>query len=258
MLAYLLLHPGRHGREKLAALFWGESSDVGARNSLRNALALLNKTVGTGLVLADRQTVEIDPGYPFWVDVFELQEQASILQTEPLTERAEVISALYQGDLLADFYEDWIFPFRDQTRSLMIDSLLLMAQQMRAQSEYARAIDYASQVLAFDAASERAHQHLIFSYMAQGKRSAALQQFERCKEALWEELAVDPSEATLALVDWITQGADEQKPFAAQITNLGLPLTSFIGRKHAMAEIKQQLASTRLITITGSAGGGKT
>jgi class 3 adenylate cyclase len=40
--------------------------------------------------------------------------------------------------------------------------------------------------------------------------------------------------------------------------NLRQQLTSFIGREEAMAEVKQWLATTRLLTLTGSGGCGKT
>ena len=55
LLAYLILHPGAHSREKLAALFWGDSSDVSARGSLRKALALLRKYIDEGIILSDRE-----------------------------------------------------------------------------------------------------------------------------------------------------------------------------------------------------------
>jgi DNA-binding SARP family transcriptional activator len=54
----LVLNPDKHAREKLAGTFWGESSEAEARNSLRNALATVNKELGRDLILADRQSVE--------------------------------------------------------------------------------------------------------------------------------------------------------------------------------------------------------
>jgi predicted ATPase len=41
-------------------------------------------------------------------------------------------------------------------------------------------------------------------------------------------------------------------------TNLPLQLTSFIGREREIAEIKRLLSTTRLLTLTGSGGAGKT
>ena len=41
-------------------------------------------------------------------------------------------------------------------------------------------------------------------------------------------------------------------------TNLPMQLTSFIGREHDLAEVKRLVATTRLITLTGTAGCGKT
>ena len=40
--------------------------------------------------------------------------------------------------------------------------------------------------------------------------------------------------------------------------NLPAQLTSFVGRQQEIAEIKQLLAGTRLLTLTGSGGAGKT
>src|SRR5439155_21904224 len=45
---------------------------------------------------------------------------------------------------------------------------------------------------------------------------------------------------------------------AAQRNNLPAQLSSFVGRKGEITEIKQLLANTRLLTLTGAGGCGKT
>jgi hypothetical protein len=48
------------------------------------------------------------------------------------------------------------------------------------------------------------------------------------------------------------------KSFDALPNNLPIQLTSFIGREHEIAEIKDLLFKTRLLTLTGVGGCGKT
>jgi len=258
LLAYLLLNLGSHAREKIAALFWGDSSDIEARNSLRNALAVLNKKLGSDLLLADHQTIQINLETPVWVDALEFETQTTQFLEASTPDDGRVDLELYQGDLLADFYDDWIFPHREGYKTLFLKTLLQLTQKLRSGSEYAQAIQYAQKVLQYDLANERAHQHLMFCYMAQGDRSAALKQYETCQQTLWEELAVEPAAATVALYAWIKQAPAEAKPFEAQITNLPIPLTSFIGRRRETAEVKHLLSTTRLLTLAGPGGSGKT
>src|SRR5689334_18069952 len=68
LLAYLALRPQLHAREQLAARFWGDHSDTSARSSLRNALPILRKRLGPDLLLIDRETVQLNPAFPLWVD----------------------------------------------------------------------------------------------------------------------------------------------------------------------------------------------
>ncbi|MCL4395945.1 MAG: hypothetical protein M1482_14280, partial [Chloroflexi bacterium] len=73
LLAYLVLHPDPHPREELAALLWGDVTDAQARGSLRKALTLIRQHLGGEILLADRETVQLVPTFPIWVDALEFQ-----------------------------------------------------------------------------------------------------------------------------------------------------------------------------------------
>ena len=45
---------------------------------------------------------------------------------------------------------------------------------------------------------------------------------------------------------------------AADVPNLPVPLSSFVGREEELGELRQELAGTRLLTVTGPGGCGKT
>jgi predicted ATPase/DNA-binding SARP family transcriptional activator len=273
LLAYLALYPEPHAREKLAALFWGDVSDEQARGSLRKALTLLRQPLGADIILADRQTVQLNPDYPLWVDAGAFRQLAVNPQQFVIDERlvtdSQLLSVLdlYQGDLLVEFYDDWILPLREQYRAIYLETLLNLTQEMRTRSEYTQAIGFAQKVLSVDASNERAHQHLMFCYLASGNRNAALKQYEACARLLDQELAVEPMPETVALYRWLKQAPVERPAMEALITNLPLPLSSFIGREREMAEVKRLLkvgggreapASVRLLTLTGPGGSGKT
>jgi predicted ATPase/DNA-binding SARP family transcriptional activator len=261
LLAYLLLHPERHPRDQLATLLWGDSSDEQARHSLRTALATLRKELAPDLLLADRDFVQLNPDFPCWVDLrdlFALQTALDTIDGDLLLARV----ALWRGELLASLYDDWITQDREFYHTHLLTLCLRATQALRTRSDYARAVEVAQRVLAFDPANEHAHQHLMFCYMASGDRPAALRQYELCERALRDELDAPPMTETTELYRWIKQQSGEDAAPAAKITNLPIPLTSFIGRTQQMTEVKRLLSpllrKTRLLTLTGAGGSGKT
>ncbi len=107
LLARLALAPDRHhAREELVECLWpGVELDVG-RNRLRNAISSLRRMleppgVGAGTVLvADRQSVRLAAG-ACTCDALEFERSVRAGRTE----RAR---ALYRGELLPGFYDDWV------------------------------------------------------------------------------------------------------------------------------------------------------
>ena len=73
MLAYLAMHPERHGRDAVAGLLWPDYDTEHARGALRRTLSTLNKAVGPGWLAADRTTVGFAQS-GFWLDVTRFEE----------------------------------------------------------------------------------------------------------------------------------------------------------------------------------------
>jgi predicted ATPase/DNA-binding SARP family transcriptional activator len=258
LLAYLILHPDPHSREKLASLFWGDSSDSAARGSLRKALTHLRKNINRDIVLSDRENVQLNPSFPLWVDVLHIENLAKELLSDVSPDLNRFIEITYQGDLLSGLYDDWVLPLREHYRKLYLDVMLHGVERARAQSEYKFAIEFAQNILVIDIARERAHQHLMFCYVTLGDRNKALRQYDACQRALQDELAVEPARETRALYEWIKQTASDVPSMAARVTNLPIPISSFVGRNRELSKIKQLLSDERLVTLTGAGGSGKT
>ena len=258
VLAYLVLHPDAHSREKLAALFWGDSPETYARGSLRKALTLLRKHISSELLLADRETVQLNPSFPLWVDVNAFEAQAQGLLDASTSQLNQFDALCYPGELLVDFYGNWILSLREHYQTLYLDVLLRGVETARAQSEFQTAIEYAQRILLVDQVNERAYQHLMFCYMTLGERTKALEQYVACQRTLQDELGVEPTRETQSLYRWIQQIGMETPSLAARITNLPIPISSFVGRGRELSKIKKLLRDTRLVTLTGPGGGGKT
>lgn len=255
LLAFLALHPEPHSRDELAALGWGEAPQTEARNSLRNALATLRRILSARVISADREQAQINPEFPLHVDAQDFDRASN---SEMVPENLQAMIDLYRGDLLKDFFDEWISFERERYRARYLGALLGLTQIMRSRSEYGRAVEFALTVLAHERSNERAHQHLMFCYLGMGNRISALRQYDECKRALKEELSVEPSPETTALYEWIQQTGALVRSDAARITNLPIPLSSFIGREREMTEAKQLLSETHLLTLTGTGGSGKT
>lgn len=259
LLAYLALFPHAHSRDQLTTLLWGDSTDDRARNSLRNSLTSIRQALGDDSLLTDREAVQLNLDLPFWVDAAQVAHLMSLDLGTRDSEIEQLVSALENyAELLPDFYDEWILRERERLRTQYLDALLRLAHHHREKSEYQNAIVLAQKVLAIDRANERAYQHLMFCLAAQGDRIAALKQYDECQKALREELDIEPSPETVALREQIEQSLIGSFTEPVLLTNLPNPLTSFVGREKEMYELKGLLSSTRLLTLTGVGGSGKT
>ena len=263
LLVYLAVTRRSHQREALAALLWGELPEADAKNNLRQALANLRKLVNDHLIIT-RDSVLFDTSIPHQLDTHKFEQTLHASRAKTADGRFphwQAAIALYQGDFLAGFFvrdapdfEEWLLAQRVRYRELALHTLHTLTEHHLSRGEYGRAIDSATRLLALDAWREEAHRQLMLAQFRSGQRSAALAQYETCRQLLDNELGIEPSAETEALLARIQA--------AGQIPSLTLPHypTAFVGRQAELATIESLLLKTecRLLTLLGPGGNGKT
>jgi predicted ATPase/DNA-binding SARP family transcriptional activator/transcriptional regulator with XRE-family HTH domain len=270
-LAYLLLR--RHtlqSRQQLAFLLWPDSTEAQARVNLRSVLHRLRQVLPDAdyFLHADVHTLEWLPNRPVVLDVADFE--TALIQAEQATRAGdwralqvalEQLVSLYQGDLLPGCYDDWILPERERLREQLIGALEQLIAVTESHDDYRTAIVYAQRLLRHDPLHEATFRRLMHLYALIGDRVSALRTYRTCVTVLERELAVEPSHSTRELYERLLDAAIlpvAELPVPRPTGNLPLQLTNFIGRKREMKEIGSLLRSTRLLTLTGPGGCGKT
>ncbi|MEZ4656185.1 MAG: BTAD domain-containing putative transcriptional regulator [Caldilineaceae bacterium] len=284
LFAYLVLeaaHP--QPRERLAALFWPDEPEAVARQNLRQALYQLRQmfdkpTDGALPFLhVTRDHVQINPAADFETDVAIFARH--LQQGEP-----ENAAALYTGDLLAglhaenEAFDEWLLVRRE---ALHVQALAALAQLTTAalhQNHFTQAADYARRQLTLEPWREPAHRQLMMALAAQSDRSAALTQYELCRQILATALNVEPDAETAALAEQIRGGDDKMTrwqddkmtaPPHPVILSSPHPLTDWgeapeppqlHGRDGEIRELARWLVADhcRVVALLGMGGMGKT
>lgn len=302
LLFYLAVHaraehgqPTPHSRDALAALLWGDMTQAQAKQNLRAVLPELRRMVGDYLHI-ERQTVTFDPSHPYWLDVEEVRSVLSPRRTpDDLAARLAAVD-LYRGEFLSDFYiqnapdfEAWQLQQREQLHRLVVEALTTIVRELIDQTDYTSALTANRRLLDLEPWSEPVHREQMWLLAQTGNRSAALAQYEICKQVLSVEFGIAPLAETTALFEEIRAGAlvgqastptpaadappraqraaeqAQSLPFIAadpHIRYTGHPLpypTRIYGREAEMAHLQRWIEDERcrLIGIFGMGGQGK-
>jgi DNA-binding SARP family transcriptional activator len=97
-------------------------------------------------------------------------------------------------------YADWSLLQREQLSQTYLTMCRALANYYLDNTNYEDAAKWAKAILKENRCDEAAHRQLIQIYAAQGRRSEALQQYQRCERVLREELEVQPLPETVRLL----------------------------------------------------------
>ncbi len=256
LFVYLAVNPNiPHARVALASLLWPDKTEGRARASLNTELWRIRRVLGgaDSLLELTRDTIafNIPAGQ---VDVHRFHE---LIQTNnPDSIKQAVVLA--EGDFFEGCYADWCLIEREKLADRYRSALQTLLLYHEARGELTGALAVAKQLAGFDPLHEETHRTLMRLYAAQGNRSAALTQYEYCRELLRRELNVRPMPETEALYRRIFDQSEDKT-----IYSMVRPEKVFVGRWDVLEKLsgiweRVKGGKTSAVLLTGESGIGKT
>jgi predicted ATPase/DNA-binding SARP family transcriptional activator len=288
LLIRLVINDGRPvSVERLADDLWAGGGPAEAANAIQALVSRLRSAAG-------RDVVEYGPtGYRLAVDPGQVDARAfeqlvatarAVLAEGDQAAGAELLAqalSLWRGPAFIDV-ADTAFAAAPITR---LSELRLAAIEDRVDADLAlgrggELVPELEELAAAHPLRERLRGQLMRALYAAGRQADALSTFEDTRQALADQLGVDPSPALADVHLAILRGDPQlmpelpvpgpagpgtrppetarQTPWARRRSNLPAQLTSFVGREDELSRLSKLLGESRLVTLTGPGGAGKT
>lgn len=205
------------GREKLAFMFWEESSEESAKYNLRYNIWSMNKLfknekLENPLIVSKGSRISFNDEYEIQSDINAFEALYSRNEKNSTAESFNSIKEFYRGEFLEGFYlkgcfkfNDWIFFEREKYQKKYIDSLTRLLGAYRAGGNYAEGVMVLEELIRLNSLDEDLYVELIRLYLEMGDRVSAMKQYERCIHMLREELNMSPKESTKNLLKVIKE-----------------------------------------------------
>jgi DNA-binding SARP family transcriptional activator len=191
VIAFVALRERPTLRLHVAGTLWMDLPERRALANLRSALWRLRQP-GIDIVVASGLYLSLRPDVR--VDVRELTTQSrAMLGRDARPETAAFGHVLAAGDLLPDWYDDWVLVERERLRQLRLHALEKASADLAAESRFGEAIEAALAAIADEPLRESAHRQLISVYLAEGNRIEAVRQFDQYARLVREELGLAPA-----------------------------------------------------------------
>ena len=289
LLALLALQPGQPvSADRLIDALWGDGQAVNPANALQVQIGQLRRTLGPAAIATSDAGYALTAG-PGEVDVVRfgqlVAEGRRLAAGGQLAAAAAALGqalGLRRGEPLAEFTYAGIFA----AERARLDELALVAEESRAGAELGlgRPADLAGPLAALcrdHPLRERLWELLILALYQSGRQAEALHAYTQVRAHLATELGLDPGPALqdlqtriLAQDPSLTPPGPPARPApapapepgptpraaAAPVSagNLRERLGRFVGRDAELAQLRAAVCSSRLVTLTGPGGAGKT
>jgi predicted ATPase/DNA-binding SARP family transcriptional activator len=276
LLALLALQRGRPvSADRLIDVLWGDGQAANPANALQAQIGQLRRTFGAAAILTSEAGYALAVG-PDDVDVVrfgqlvaEGRRLAGVGQVALASAALGEALGLRRGEPLAEFADAG---FADAERA-HLDELTLVAVEARAGADLmlGRHGELAGELEPLCRQyplRERLWELHILALYRGGRQAEALRAYSEVRDRLVGELGIDPGPALrelqariLAHDPSLAPASPAPVPAGAPPTpagNLRARLSSFVGRDAELAQLREAVRSSRLVTLTGAGGAGKT
>ncbi len=263
LLAVLVLRQGRRvERDWLASLLWPDAEHTKAFANLRAVLSELRQALGSQgyrIQSPDRRSLEMD----LEGAEIDLVEFENALATPTLASLQSAVD-IYQGHLLEGCPEEWVPQERAAREHKCIQALLQLGDSAHAAQDFPAAQAWFQRAIQIDPWRDAPRRGLMEAFAAGGDTNEALQVYRQFEDHLKGEARTVPDQQTTDLYLRLRAEAKtktrETPPAPTTIFagSLPHPFTDLVGREDERIEVASLLRRSRLVTLTGLGGIGKT
>jgi DNA-binding SARP family transcriptional activator/tetratricopeptide (TPR) repeat protein len=275
LLGFVAAHAGSpQTRQRIAGLFWPDSTDAQALTNLRRELHALRQ------VLADEPSLVVTSRDLSWRDtdtcrvdlrVFYIERTAALAAAgsgngSGILAHGATAIASYRGEFLPGTYDDWLLDLRSDLERQCADLCDLVARTQEESGNLAGAVDVARRRVQLQPLEEVGYRTLMRLQAELGDRAGAVSTYHRCASVLERELGMDPDPATretlrhlMARVDAAGAALPTAQP---AVRGPGSAAAQFVGRSRELGLLRsawRTAAAGRpsLVLVHGDAGVGK-
>ncbi len=253
LLALLATAPGHvFTRERLVDALWGEKLPANPDNALQLRVSKLRRIVGDALTT-------VPGGYR--LDIAADDVDAVLFDRLVRSRRFRDAVALWRGQPLVEFSSmAWATAEAARLEELWGTAVEQHVEQRLAAGEHADLVpDLAAMVTAAPLRERLRRQQMVALYRC-GRAADALAIYHEFRRLMDVELGVEPTQEMRSLETSILRNDPALSAPLLPTSSGNVPalLTSMIGRDQLQRRLEHSLASTRLVTLTGPGGVGKT
>ena len=257
LVKLLALAPGhRLHREVVVDRLWPDTEPQVAANNLHQIVHTIRRMMGPESITLSDDVVRLCPAGGLSVDVNVFEQAAATARSGSGITALQQALQLWTGPLLPeDQYAEWALEHGERLTETHAALATLLGSKLSEQGNHEAALALVEPLASSRPLDEQLHRVLIEALAGFGRRWEAVEAYERLRAALDEAYAAEPEPETKTLYRQLLTGG---KPMPTTTPhNLPGSSTSFIGRRRLLGELSASLGRTRLLTLTGVGGVGK-